>query len=90
MFFIIMILLAIGIAGHLFATEVTKDIKCILQAIDENSRTKERRKRIYKQFREFIDVHSAIKQLSCLLFQRKKRRETIYQLEIIHFFIHDF
>lgn len=62
--FSIMVVVSVGIAGYLFSVAVIKDIKCILQAIDENSKTKARSKQIYKQFCELIDLHSTIKQLS--------------------------
>lgn len=55
---------AIGIAGYLFTIAITEDIKCILNAVDENSKSKKSRKQIYSQFTEFIDLHATIKQLS--------------------------
>lgn len=59
-----MIVLSCGAASYLFAIAVTKDIKCILNTINENSKTKMGRKRIYKQLNEFIGLHSTLKQLS--------------------------
>lgn len=64
-FFSAMVLINIGVAVYFFVIAVTKDIKYILNAIDENSTTEISDRQIYKQFTEFIDVHSAIKQLSC-------------------------
>lgn len=64
--FLTMILVTNGIASYLFAVAVIKDVKCALKEIDKCSETKKGRKRIYKQFTEFIDLHSAIEQLSLL------------------------
>lgn len=61
--FSIMIVNANGTASYLFATAITNDIKCVLKAIDKNSKSKKRHKHIYKQFTEFLDLHSAIKRL---------------------------
>lgn len=65
-FFTIMILLSCGIAGYCFAIAVTEDIKCTLNIIEENVKTKVGRRRINRQFAEFIESHAAIKQLSCV------------------------
>lgn len=63
-FFCTMTVVSIGVASYLYEISFTKDIKSILQSIDENSKTKKRRRRLYAQFVEFVDVHSATKQLS--------------------------
>lgn len=72
--FTILILVVSGIAVYLFATTIIKDIKSILKVIDKNSRIRKNRKTILKQLIEFIDLHSAIRQLSCafylLVFER--------------------
>lgn len=62
--FSVSILLAVGIAFFLLMFAITKDLKCILKVIEKNSCAKTRRKQIFKQFAEFIDLHAAIKQLS--------------------------
>lgn len=66
MLFLVMILLAIGILCFLFTIAITKDMKCILKTIARNFKTKRRRKLIFMQFIEFIDLHAATKQLSCV------------------------
>lgn len=65
-YFWIMILNAAGIAFFLFVNAIIKDIKLILKPINKNSNTKKRRQQIHKQFVEFIDLHSTIKELSCV------------------------
>lgn len=54
----------IGIATYLFVTAITKDIKCILKAIQGHSKNRTECKHIYKKFIEFVNLHAALKQLS--------------------------
>lgn len=59
-------MVVVGIACYLFAIAIIKDIKRVLKVIDENSKTKKMRKHIFNQMIEFIDLHSAVEQLSCV------------------------
>lgn len=61
-----MILVTSGIACYLFKISLTNDLKGILRSIDENLETRKRRRNLYAQFSEFIDLHSDTKQLSNL------------------------
>lgn len=62
--FSIMIVITTGIASYLYLNAVTKDIKCILKPMNKRSNSKNHCKHIHKHFIDFIDLHSAIKQLS--------------------------
>lgn len=66
-FFTMMILISIGVASYLYELSLTKDIKIILRTIDEMSKVRKNRPNLYIQFNEFVEVHSAAKQLSCKL-----------------------
>lgn len=65
-FYSAMIVTTYGIAGYLFVTAVTEDIKCTLNTIDEILKTKTTSKLIFKQFTGFVQLFSTIKQLSAL------------------------
>lgn len=65
MFFVLVVLNAMGIGGYLFAIAVIEDSKCMSITIDEHFKTKKIREQIYNQFIEFIDLQATIKQLSC-------------------------
>lgn len=64
--FLVMVLSVTGVSVYLFLTAVTNDTKCILKSIDQNSNSRRGRKQIYKQFSEFIELDSTIKQLSLI------------------------
>lgn len=66
---VMMIMIAVGIGAFVFMTAFTKDIQCILHAIDENSRFKRKRRLISLQFVEFIDLYWDVKQLSKYTFE---------------------
>lgn len=57
-------MIAIGIAAFLFMIALTKDIQCILDAIDQNARFKRKRAHISAQLVEFVELYSDVKQLS--------------------------
>lgn len=63
-FFTMMSMLSIGIAGYLYEMSLAKDINQILQSIDDSSKTKKRRQSLCTQFIEFVDLHSVTKQLN--------------------------
>lgn len=71
--FIMMIMVAVGIAAFLFMISLTKDMQCILDAIDKNSKIKRKRSKIPLQFVEFIELYSDGKQLSRYHFFYRKR-----------------
>lgn len=75
-FCITMILVTNGIACYLFKISLTKDLKIILHAIDENSKMKKNRRNLYAQFSEFVDFHSDTKQLSNLMIYFVSFRKT--------------
>lgn len=74
-----------GFTFFLFVTAITKDIKCILNAIDEKSEIENEPKQIYNQFAEFVDLYGAIKQLSCIYSVQSwtyKRWQSFPEIEI--------
>lgn len=72
-FFSYMVIVSICIASYLFKMSLSEGTKNIFHSIDANSKTKENRLHIHAQFREFIDLHSATKQLSIKYFITYKK-----------------
>lgn len=66
--FTAMTTVSIGIAFYLHEISLTKDLKSILRLIDENAKIRKNRRILYTQFIEFVDLHSATKQLSAFFF----------------------
>ena len=64
LFLSLMLLVTIGLASYLFGISLAADLNMILRLIDENSKTKSNRLKIFTQFKEFINFHSAPKMLS--------------------------
>lgn len=64
--FMAMTVTSLGIASFLDEISLTEDSKGILRSIDENSKLKKNLPNLYAQFIEFVDVHSAMKQLSSI------------------------
>lgn len=65
-------MISILFACYLFGISLTDDIKTIVHSIDKNSKTKRYRLHISAQFKEFIDFHSDVKQLSRYEDEQKK------------------
>lgn len=62
--FIAMTLVSICISSYLFEMSLAEDLKKILNSIDDNSGRRKNLQNPYTQFSEFVDIHSATKQLS--------------------------
>lgn len=59
-----MIIVSICIASYFFEMAINEDIKNILHSIAKTSKTDGNCSNIFAQFTEFIELHSAAKQLS--------------------------
>lgn len=57
----------IGFGGYLVGITVTKEIKCVLQTADKRLGLKKERSLAMKRFKQLIEWHSIVKQLSKFL-----------------------
>lgn len=63
-FFVIACTLSLAIGAFWFAISATKEIKRIVNSIDENTEHKGGEEIMFKEFSTFIHMHSIVKQLS--------------------------
>lgn len=69
MAFTMMTMLSFGVACYLYEISLASDLKCSLRSIDkESKKPKRNQQNLHAQFSEFIDIHSAAKQLRRFLF----------------------
>lgn len=84
-----MTLNVIGIALYLFFIAAIEDIKNVLKTIDDSSKTESGRKQMYKQFAEFVDSHSTMKQLSYAYFvyERAPKNSDLHEFTHLELFL---
>lgn len=63
-YILITVTISFPIGFHLHAVALSKDVECILKAINKNAKTKNKRLEVLKQIHDFVDLHSDLKQLS--------------------------